>query len=221
MHKLNVLILGPSSFVSTLNELQKFLKFNPLFNNSNDNHNIILFHVDVLQDLKQKNYIERNDSLKICAGSSKNIAGNYDASLELPTSLKEINSTIENAAAKNLFNMNSSIKIKNYVLNKNEKKLSKLSNYIILTEKEVQLLELFLNSQIPISKDKILSSVWNYSSDADTHTVETHIYRLRKKIIDKFSDEKFIQNSKEGYYLWKKETRLQKIFLQISIEKEL
>jgi DNA-binding CsgD family transcriptional regulator len=201
MHKLNVLILGPSSFVSTLNELQKFLKFNPLFNNINDNHNIILFHVDVLQDLKQKNYIERNDSLKICAGSSKNIAGNYDASLELPTSLKEINSTIENAAAKNLFNMNSSIKIKNYVLNKNEKKLSKLSNYIILTEKEVQLLELFLNSQIPISKDKILSSVWNYSSDADTHTVETHIYRLRKKIIDKFSDEKFIQNSKEGYYL--------------------
>jgi len=201
MHKLNVLILGPSSFVTTLNELQKFLKFNPLFNNSNDNHNIILFHVDVLQDLKQKNYIERNDSLKICAGSSKNIAGNYDASLELPTSLKEINSTIENAAAKNLFNMNSSIKIKNYVLNKNEKKLSKLSNYIILTEKEVQLLELFLNSQIPISKDKILSSVWNYSSDADTHTVETHIYRLRKKIIDKFSDEKFIQNSKEGYYL--------------------
>jgi DNA-binding CsgD family transcriptional regulator len=201
MHKLNVLILGPSSFVSTLNELQKFLKFNPLFNNINDNHNIILFHVDVLQDLKQKNYIERNDSLKICAGSSKNITGNYDASLELPTSLKEINSTIENTAAKNLFNMNSSIKIKNYVLNKNEKKLSKLSNYIILTEKEVQLLELFLNSQIPISKDKILSSVWNYSSDADTHTVETHIYRLRKKIIDKFSDEKFIQNSKEGYYL--------------------
>jgi hypothetical protein len=49
--------------------------------------------------------------------------------------LKEINSTIENAAAKNLFNMNSSIEIKNYVLNKNEKKLSKLSNYIILTGK--------------------------------------------------------------------------------------
>ena len=201
MHKLNVLILGPSSFVTTLNELQKFLKFNPFFNNINDNHNIILYHVDVLQDLKKKNYIESSDSLRICEGLRKNIIGNYDASLELPTSLKEINSTIENAAAKNLFNMNSSIKIKNYVLNKNEKKLSKLSNYIILTEKEVQLLELFLNSQIPISKDKILSSVWNYSSDADTHTVETHIYRLRKKIIDKFSDEKFIQNSKEGYYL--------------------
>ena len=200
MHKLNVLILGPSSFVTTLNELQKFLKFNPLFNN-NDNHNVILYHVDVLQNLKQKEYIESSDSLKICAGQKKNIIGNYDASLELPTSLKEINTTIENTAAKNQFNKNSSIEIKNYVLNKNEKKLSKLENFIILTEKEVQLLELFLNSETPISKDKILSSVWNYSSDADTHTVETHIYRLRKKIIDKFLDEKFIQNNKEGYYL--------------------
>ena len=200
MHKLNVLILGPSSFVTTLNELQKFLKFNPLFNN-NDNHNVILYHVDVLQNLKQKEYIESSDSLKICEKKKKNIIGNYDASLELPTSLKEINTTIENTAAKNQFNKNSSIEIKNYVLNKNEKKLSKLENFIILTEKEVQLLELFLNSETPISKDKILSSVWNYSSDADTHTVETHIYRLRKKIIDKFLDEKFIQNNKEGYYL--------------------
>tara|TARA_E500000178_G_scaffold295298_1_gene301038 strand:- start:36 stop:641 length:606 start_codon:yes stop_codon:yes gene_type:complete len=201
MHKLNVLILGPSSFVTTLNELQKFLKFNLSFNNINDNHNIILYHVDVLKDLKQKSYIENSNSLKICAGLKKNIIGNYDTSLELPTSLKEINSIIENTVAKNQFNKNSSIEIKNYVLNKNEKKLSKLGNYIILTEKEVQLLELFLNSQSPISKDKILSSVWNYSSDTDTHTVETHIYRLRKKIIDKFLDEKFILNDKEGYYL--------------------
>jgi len=70
---------------------------------------------------------------------------------------------------------------------------------VSLTEKEIQLLELFLKNKKPISKKKILSSVWNYSSDADTHTVETHIYRLRKKINDKFSDEKFIINTKDGY----------------------
>ena len=52
-----------------------------------------------------------------------------------------------------------------------------------------------------IKKDKILSSVWNYAPDADTHTVETHIYRLRKKIFDKFKDDKFILNDKDGYYL--------------------
>ena len=87
------------------------------------------------------------------------------------------------------------------MLNKNEKKLSKQNNFIVLTEKEVQLLELFLEKKKAISKDNILSTVWNYSSDADTHTVETHIYRLRKKINDKFVDDKFILNDKDGYFL--------------------
>ena len=58
-----------------------------------------------------------------------------------------------------------------------------------------------LNNSKPISKDKILSLVWNYSTDADTHTVETHIYRLRKKISEKFMDDEFIFNTKDGYCL--------------------
>ena len=70
---------------------------------------------------------------------------------------------------------------------------------LILTEKEIQLLELFLKSPKPISKNKILSLVWNYASDADTHTVETHIYRLRKKIKEVFNDEVFIRSEKKGY----------------------
>ena len=126
---------------------------------------------------------------------------NYDTYLELPTNLKEINAVVENIAAKSKFSKNSSIKIKDYLLNKNEKRLFNQKNFIILTEKEIQLLELFLDKKKPISKDIILSNVWNYSADADTHTVETHIYRLRKKINDKFMDEKFILNNKEGYYI--------------------
>ena len=178
-----------------------FLKFNPLPSNSGDNHNIILFHVDALHDNKQKEYIDKDSSTKICAGNRRDIIDNFDAFLELPATLKEINAIIENTVVKKKFNKNSSIEVKNYLLNKNEKKLSKLGNFIILTEKEVQLIELFSNNKKPISKDKILSSVWNYSTDADTHTVETHIYRLRKKINDQFTDEKFILNNKEGYYL--------------------
>ena len=116
--------------------------------------------------------------------------------------VNEINSIVELLATKKIFNKNSSISIKKeYVLDKNEKKLIKNNNFIILTEKEVQLLELFLNSSKPITKKKILLSVWNYSKDADTHTVETHIYRLRKKINDKFFDTSFISNHKDGYYL--------------------
>tara|TARA_A100000164_G_C21641163_1_gene645869 strand:- start:138 stop:743 length:606 start_codon:yes stop_codon:yes gene_type:complete len=201
MHKLNVIILGPSSFISTLNELKPSLKFNPITEILNDNHSMILFHVDALKDKKQKIFIENYKKIKICVGKEKNALNVGDDYLELPTTLKEINAIVENTAAKKKFNVNSSIEVKSYLLNKNEKKLSKLNDYIILTEKEVQLLELFLNIKKPISKDNILSSVWNYSSDADTHTVETHIYRLRKKITDKFMDDKFILNNKEGYYL--------------------
>ena len=201
MHNLNVKIIGPSSFVSTLKELKVFLKFNLILNNTNDDPNIILFHIDSLKDKKLKEYISNNSFLKICAGSKKDLTDNYDARLELPATLQEINTIIENTAVKSKFNKNSSIAIKSYFLNKNEKKLFTSGSFIILTEKEIQLLELLLNKQKPISKDNILSSVWNYSSDADTHTVETHIYRLRKKITDKFRDENFILNNKSGYYV--------------------
>jgi len=158
-------------------------------------------------DQGQKDIIEKSNAIKICLGKKNEIKGNFESNIDLPSSLKEINSMIESTAAKNIFNKNSSIEIKDYFLNKNEKKLSKSNQFIDLTEKEIQLLELLLNKKKPISRDKILSTVWNYSSEADTHTVETHIYRLRKKISDKFLDENFILNSKEGYYLWKKEIK--------------
>tara|TARA_E500000178_G_scaffold347571_1_gene401111 strand:+ start:532 stop:1137 length:606 start_codon:yes stop_codon:yes gene_type:complete len=201
MHKLNVLIFGPSSFISTLDELKPFLKFNPLFENINYKHDVILIHDEALKDKDKKLIIEKSSTVKIYASNKKDLLNNYDAYLELPTNLKEINAVVENTAAKSKFSKNSSIEIKNYLLNKNEKKLYKQDNFIILTEKEIQLLELFLVKKKPISKDNILSAVWNYSTDADTHTVETHIYRLRKKINDKFMDGKFILNNKAGYYL--------------------
>tara|TARA_B100000989_G_scaffold280780_1_gene244469 strand:+ start:134 stop:739 length:606 start_codon:yes stop_codon:yes gene_type:complete len=201
MHKLNVLIFGPSSFISTLDELKPFLKFNPLFENLNNKHDVILIHNEALKDKDRKFIIEKSSTVKIYASNKKDLSNNYDAYLELPSNLKEINAVVENIAAKSKFIKNSSIEIKNYLLNKNEKKLYKQDNFIILTEKEIQLLELFLVKKKSISKDDILSTVWNYSTDADTHTVETHIYRLRKKIKDKFMDGKFILNNKAGYYL--------------------
>ena len=201
MHKLNVLILGSPSFISTLNELKIFLKFNPFFGDFKVNPNLILFHTDILNDMKQKNFIDQNNCIKICVGNKKDFEIDCDARLELPTTVREVNAVIENTVAKIKYNTNSSIEVKSYFLNKNEKKLSKSDKYIILTEKEIQLIELFLKSKKPIPKANILSYVWNYSSDADTHTVETHIYRLRKKIFDKFMDQKFILNNENGYYL--------------------
>ena len=201
MHQLKVLILGPTSFTATLNELKPFLKFNSIKEKSSIDFDIILFHEKALNDKVDKEIISNSHSLKICVSNVKISSNNYDAFLEIPSSLKEINAAVENVVAKKTFNKNSSIEIKKYLLNKNEKKLLNKDKEIILTEKEIQLLELFLNNKKPISKNKILSSVWNYSSDADTHTVETHIYRLRKKINEKFSDENFIVNTKDGYSL--------------------
>ena len=201
MHQLKVLILGPTSFYDTLNELKPFLKFNSITEKNSSDFDVILFHEDALNDKEESKIINNSNSLKVCALNKKKPSNNYDAFLKIPSSLKEINFTVENVVAKKVFSRNSSIEIKKYLLNKNEKKLSNDENEITLTEKEVQLLELFLNNKKPISKYKILSSVWKYSSDADTHTVETHIYRLRKKINEKFFDENFILNTKDGYSL--------------------
>ena len=147
MHKLNVLIFGPSSFISTLDELKPFLKFNPLFNNINNQCEVILIHNEALKDKNRKNFIENSNSVKILASKKRDLLNDYDAHLELPANLKEINSTVENIAAKSKFSKNSSIKIKNYLLNKNEKKIYKIKDFIILTEKEIQLLELLLEKK--------------------------------------------------------------------------
>ena len=201
MHKLNVLVYGPVSFQYTLNELKPFLKFNHLNESSKANFDIILFHDEALKDKRIKDFITDSKLLKICASNNKLRKGNFDAYIQLPTTVKEINLAVENTSVKKKFSINSSIAVKDYLLNKNEKKLLKNNSFIILTEKEIQLIELLLKNSNSTTKEVILSSVWNYSSDADTHTVETHIYRLRKKIIDKFKDNKFILNNKNGYYL--------------------
>ena len=207
MHQLNVLVIGPKSFVHTLNELKPYLKFNFSLDNSSLNNvsinefDIIFFHRKALDEQYIKDVISKANIIKIMATDNITEAHMYDEILKLPTKIDEINLIIERSVAKKVFNLNSSIKIKKYLLDKNEKKLFKNELFIILTEKEIQLLEIFLDKKKPISKNEILSLVWHYSTDADTHTVETHIYRLRKKINEKFSDEEFILNDKKGYYL--------------------
>ena len=188
-------------------ELQPYLKFNLLENNNefrkyDGNYDILFFHENSLSNKQIQDSINKCNLIKILVSNKNYIGVKYDAILKIPTTINDINSIIENAAAKKIFSENSSIKVKKeYILDKNEKKLVKKNEFVILTEKEIQLLELFFNSSKPISKNEILSLVWKYASDVDTHTVETHIYRLRKKIHDKFIDEKFILNDKDGYYL--------------------
>ena len=206
MHKLNILISAPESFLSSLNELKHYFKFElitkqkNLLKTSYNNFDGFICHEDNYEIVKKS--LPSINCFKVFATYNKlQNKKNFDYILKLPASITEINNIIESSAAKNQFSKNSSIKIKNYFLDKNEKKLFKGDKFIILTEKEIQLLELLLSEKKIFSKSSILSSVWHYSSDADTHTVETHIYRLRKKINEKFSDENFLLNTKEGYHI--------------------
>ena len=100
---------------------------------------------------------------------------------------------------KQRFSFQSNINIKNYTLNLNSRVISRNENELKLTEREIEII-LFLNDKKKPQNINILQKeVWSYVTDLETHTVETHIYRLRKKISDKFNDNNFIVSSKEGY----------------------
>ncbi len=189
-------------------ELKDHLNFNLIIadkgfdNKSLENQDILLCHDNIFKDISILNNIKNSSKIKILLFSKTfNKFEIFNEKIKLPISILDLNSIIENSIIKKSFSKNSSIKIKNYFLDKNEKKLIDKENFIFLTEKEIQLLELFITNDRSLSKNFILNQVWKYSDDADTHTVETHIYRLRKKIKSKFNDEKFIFNNKDGYSL--------------------
>ena len=97
------------------------------------------------------------------------------------------------------YNFKSKLSIKNYILNINSRTVFKDNKELKLTEKEIDII-LFLNkNKKPQKIDVLQSQIWKYSTDLETHTVETHVYRLRKKIKDKFNDENFIISSEKGY----------------------
>ena len=206
MHNLNALIIGSKNFFLALNEIKSHLNFNLFFydkplNLIPNNIQVMILHEVDVKDVKNYTFLEKSKIVKILATKKMIKDDKFSAVIKLPASINELNNIVETSLAKRKFYDNSSIKIKEYLLNKNERKLTKENFTLILTEKEIKLLELLLNARNPISKKKILSLVWEYSKDADTHTVETHIYRLRKKINEIFKDDKFILNNKDGYHL--------------------
>jgi len=123
----------------------------------------------------------------------------FDATIKLPLNIIQFNRIIIDLSQKYKFNQNSLVKINDYILDKNTRFLKRKETSIKITEKEMHFIEELNNSSEPLTKNYILKNIWGYSSDTDTHTIETHIYRLRQKIKNKFNDENFIKHTKEGY----------------------
>ena len=116
----------------------------------------------------------------------------------------EISKLIENINIKFLkkkYTQQADINIGSYKLNSNSRKISNKFKHLDLTEREANILIYLKNSKKPVKISQMQAEVWGHNSKLDTHTVETHIYRLRKKIKVIFEDENFIKSSKSGYFI--------------------
>ena len=126
---------------------------------------------------------------------------NNNLYLYYPLNIYDLVEKINIEIIKQKYNDQSCIKILNYSLDLNSRIISNDASRLKLTEREVDII-LFLNDHKEPQKVNILQNqVWGYSSGLETHTVETHIYRLRKKIIDVFKDDNFILSNEDGYLI--------------------
>ena len=159
-------------------------KFNIIFSNKKDINSQIL-----------------NKKIDYLIISSKNISNSKNELVinNFPLTIKKILQLINTSFLKKNFKMQSEIKVGSYFLDFNSKEISNGGKKLFLTEREVNLILFLSKSKIPVNVSQLQERVWGYNSELETHTVETHIYRLRKKIKQKFKDENFIMSTQNGY----------------------
>ena len=93
----------------------------------------------------------------------------------------------------------SNVNVKDFFLDINSRKLKKGKTSLKLTERETDMILFLNNSNKPVNVETLEKEIWQHSSELETHTVETHIYRLRKKIKDEFGNDNLIKSNKNGY----------------------
>ena len=182
----NLIIYKLTSLYHIFEELGLDLNFNVSF-------------VDSENSLKDK--IKNFDNYLIIS-NEKHLDINNQFTLEnLPINILKLIEKINIQFLKLQFNSQSQVKVKNYTLDLNSREIIINNNKLKLTEKEINTISYLSKSDKPVSIDELQQKVWSYQFDIETHTVETHIYRLRKKILDTFSDNEFIVSKKNGYQI--------------------
>ena len=190
----NVFIINFNSLYEILDEIKENLSFKiiKIKNEEDLRKNLDLDKIDFLVISKTDYKLLLNNNI-----TDKNFLDLND----LPLSLKKLLELINIKLIKLKFNQQSKLVIKGYDLNLNSKFLSKDNLKLKLTEKEIEIILYLNNTKIKHNVADLQKNIWGYSADMETHTVETHIYRLRKKISDLFDDEKFILSHKKGYFI--------------------
>ena len=194
MIKQNIFIINYNSLYEILNEIKDNLSFNVENYVSEDD----LIENSSL-DIKNSLIISRSKNKLL---SDKKIDNKNFLDLGLfPISLNKLVELINIQLIKLKFNHKSKFNIKNYELNLNSKFISKSDLSLKLTEKEIEIIIYLNETRTKHDVADLQKNIWGYSADMETHTVETHIYRLRKKISDKFNDENFILSRQNAYFI--------------------
>ena len=190
----NVFIINFNSLYEILDEIKENLSFKIIkFENKEYfKKKLDLGKIDCLVISKTDHKLLLNDNI-----TDKNFLDLND----LPLSLKKLLELINIKLIKLKFNQQSKIMIKGYELDLNSKFFFKGNLKLKLTEKEIEIILYLNDKKIKHDVADLQKNIWGYSADMETHTVETHIYRLRKKISDLFDDEKFILSHKNGYFI--------------------
>jgi len=190
----NVIIINYNSLYEIFDDLKENLPFNIIkFKNEDD------FFKDNSLD-KRKSLIILNKKTKLLFNH-----GLHESNIlylnDLPLSFEKLLEKININLIKLRYSLQSKINIKDFQLDINSKYLSKFGITLKLTEKEIEII-LYLNKKkINCDIADLQKNIWGYSTNIETHTVETHIYRLRKKIDKVFKDKKFIVSQKNGYLI--------------------
>ena len=177
-----------------------FLKF--LNESKTDNKNFFIITTINNKDfLLKKIKFNKNNIFFLCKKNNKiENDDNYNI-FNYPIDIRNFIEKINIQLIKYKYSFQSKIKVKNYFLDLNSRIILRDNKSLKLTEREMDII-LFLNdSKVPQKINILQNQVWGYSSKLETHTVETHIYRLRKKISDSFKDENFIVSTDNGYFI--------------------
>ena len=212
MNNLTISVIENQIFLEVLNELRLFSKFKIKFykdinlcttDSLNKDKLIVFFYTKKSKGDYEK--IKQNNLPAIIINKStesKNVLkGEFVDQLIMPFRILDLEKKIVSLLARYKFRKSSLINLNGYIINKNERKIKKNDIVLQLTEKEIDFLILFSQYSTSLSRDFVLKNVWNYSTESETHTLETHIHRLRKKIFKKFNDNNFIKNNDKGYYI--------------------
>ena len=187
-----------------------------------DNHNLVIYEfeelykilVEIKKDINldfefvnKQQLSDLNSKSNCLIFTLKEIPGlnNQIVFNNFPISIFKLLEKINIEFIKKNFHEQSEIFIGNYRLNLNSREMFLKENKLKLTEKEISSIIYLFQSDKPISVQELQTKVWGYQSQLETHTVETHIYRLRKKISKTFNDDGFIISNKNGYEIKKKE----------------